>query len=402
MTSRTGSMEDMESRFGYKESGTFRCAYGNEKPLLIMLAAVTAVLAVSVLLGISVMIEDVTAVFFFAILLVIAETIVFFTAACLAKLILYGKECFYHADEGKLSIDRAGKFEDFFYTNIMCVRYDPFVTFGKQRGFIVTITTRKNTVVYKYVFGRTNVVMSPDKTPFAILEERAGLRELREQQTNTPTTTQAPAYIPAERPTEEQTNIIASEEVTCTDGGILGRNVTADMKISYVNSEEEQLTAKGTFRVPSRYELLLFIVCLTLAVAAASDALADFARAENALDDVAPIAGIIFVLLTIAVFRLFHRAEYTYTADSREFRIKDKQGKETVIYFCDVERVEYKPYKLLWKQRGYIVSIVMKYTTVQYKYLFPYRGTRPKPQDTPFHHIERMISGEYGTLSWKR
>ena len=401
MTSRTSVSADIEQRFGYKESGTFRCAYGNEKPLLIILAAVTVVLAAAVLWGISRLIESVTAVFFYAILLVIAETVVLFAASCLAKLILYGKECFYHADEGKLSIDSAGKFEDFFYTNVMCVRYDPLVTLGRQRGFIVSITTRKSTVTYKYIFGRTKVVMSPDKTPFAILEERAGLRQLREQQSNPMPARTAPQPIDV-TVAEEPIAAPVAEEASAGGSNILGRAATADMKISHVSSEAQELTAKGTFRVPSRYEIPLFFACLVLTVAAVADAVADIARAEGALSDLAPLAIIIYLLGSVAVFRIFHRTEYSYTADSREFIIKDKHGSETVIYFCDVERVEYAPYRFLWKQRGYIVSIVMKYTTVSYKYLFPYRGKRPEPEDTPFHHIERMVSGEYGSISWKR
>ena len=374
MISRSGNKTDIEQRFGYKESGTFRCAYGNEKPLLVILAAVTAVIAVSVLLFIASLIEGESALLMYAMLLVIVESVIIFAAMSLAKFILYGKECFYHADEQKLSVERAGKYDDFFYMNIMCVRYDPLVTLGRQRGFIVTITTRKSTVEYKYIFRRTDVVMSPEKTPFAILEERAGLK--------TYTAAKAPSEEPVDAP-QHTPSYSRSPDATAPEIA--------------PHTEEDEITAKGTFRVPHKYELTIFIVCLGLGAVVSVFSLIAAMKAIEAL-----IAGAVFVLLDIAAFRVLHRTELKYIADGREFRISDSIGIREVIYFCDVERVEYKPYKLLWMDRGFKVSVVTKYRTITYKYLFLINNRHQKPEDTPFHHIERMVSGANKHISISR
>ncbi|MGN0688273.1 MAG: hypothetical protein ACI4KA_09225 [Oscillospiraceae bacterium] len=374
MTGRQGTGADIEQRFGYSQSGTFRCAYGNETPLLIILAAVTAVTAVAALVGISCLVNGIEAILFYAIVLVISETVVVFTAMCLAKLILYGKECFYHADEQKLSVERAGKFDDIFYSNVVDIRYDPLVTLGKQRGFVVSVTTVKSTVVYKYIFARRDVVMSPEKTPFAIIEERSGLKARQPQ----------PAVKKPETAVREE------------PAPSFTRRADENAVISRSHSEEEEIITKGSFYTPHKYELLMFVVCTVLGIAAAVDSIYDFiVEKGDGLSGFSLIAGFIFVVLDIAVFRMIRCKEYKYISDSKEFRISDKSGVVCVIYYCDAERVEYKPYKLLWKQRGYTVSIVMKYTTVKFNYLFLRNKKYQRPQDTPFNYIERMISGEY-------
>lgn len=392
MTSRTGTKTEIDARFGFKESGTFRCAYGNEKPLLIVLAVITAVLAVCVFIFSTWILTGKSAMLFWAMLFILSEGVLLFIAATLAKLILYGKECFYHADEQKLSVERGGKFEDLFYLNVLCVRYEPLMTFGRQRGFVVSVTTRKGTAVYKYIFSRIDVVMSPEKTPFAIVEERAGLKVQHETK---PVAIEKSAKTAIAEKSEETGGCTV---VTEPQSALFGRVADPDQKISRVASEAEELTAKGSFKVPHKRELLMFVVCLCLGIAAVTDCMVDIAAAPQN-PEILLIGAFLFVIIDITLYRMLHRTEYKYAADSREFRIYDKIGVREVIYFCDVEKVEYKPYKLLFKQRGYTVSIVMKYKTVTYNYLFLSNRKYQETYETPFNHIERMVSGEYSNSS---
>ncbi len=375
MTSRIGNAEAIEQKFGFKEIGTFRCAYGNEKPLLVCLAIVTVMLCGGVLIFSTWVIAGEESMLFWMLVFTFSEAAVLFVCATLAKLILYGKECFYHADEQKMSIERAGKFEDFFYMNVVAVNYRPLVTLGKQRGFTVTITTRKGTAVYKFIFARTDVVMEPSKTPFAIIEQRAGINN-------------EPQFRQSAQPVETETSPEALP---------FSRSAQTLPTFAALTPEQE-LTAKGSFRVPHKHELLIFTLCCAVGVAAMVDGMCDLASGAPH-PELIIICIVLLVLLDIGFYRMMHRTEYKYAADSKEFRITDKKGEQTVIYFCDVERIEYKPYRLLWKQRGYTVNIVMKYKTLTYKYLFLANKKWEETTDMPFYHIERMVSGEYQNTS---
>ena len=82
--------------------------------------------------------------------------------------------------------------------------------------------------------------------------------------------------------------------------------------------------------------------------------------------------------------------EISYKLNKKEFNITDKDSTRT-IYICDVERIEYKDIMLLWKKRGYRVSIFTKYTEIQYDFLFPIRRKDLPVSSTPFYKIEELI-----------
>ncbi len=407
MTSRTGSKADIERQFGFSQSGTFRCAYGNEKPLLIITVCVTAVIAVAALLGIASLIEGQSAVFFFAILLVMVEAVILMAGGFLVNLILGGKECFYHADEQKLSIEIAGKWEDFFYSNIIAVRYDELVLLKKQRGFRITVTTRKTSYVFNYLFGRNRVVMTPEKTVFALLEERAGLGAYASNATGAAKDERSVSDVVSELPelpSVMQRAAAALEEAAdmpeiataCArvspaledkQSAFLGRIAGGSEKISYSATEADEIVAKGSFRMPHKYEYAMFFLCTVFGLGFMAEAIIGFKN----FSEPQILFGIVFLLLDIALYRVIHHTELNYVADGKEFRVTDKDGSLTTIYFCDVQEVRYKPLRFLWINRGFKVSIVMKYTTVNYNYLHLRNKLRRKPEDTPFAIIERMI-----------
>ncbi|MGN1119672.1 MAG: hypothetical protein ACI4Q4_04895, partial [Oscillospiraceae bacterium] len=87
---------------------------------------------------------------------------------------------------------------------------------------------------------------------------------------------------------------------------------------------------------------------------------------------------------------------YSYKASTEEFRVYDRKGREIAcFYYCDVKSVSYHEMKyLFFFTRGYHVTIVTKYRTVEYKWIFPRNIKWCPPQKTPFNIIAERIPPE--------
>ncbi len=372
-----------DERFGFETRGRFRCAYSTEKFYMLLIAVVYAVGMVSIATGMLALFsrgED--EALMCAISIIVLWAIWTAAGAVAFRLLMFGSEYQYSADDDKMTIRHGSNSMDIFYYNVLSVRYEPLELFRKQRGFVVTVVTRKSTNVFRMLYRRLDARMVPENTPFAILEERAGLK--------TP-----PDYDLVIRHHREKMTDRERER----EDGMLERPVmrsqqqiavNAEPQISYVESEDDFIIAKGRFHVPHRHELLIIVlICALFMAAAVLGVIVSIAMRD-------PLAMLLIcvvsVMLCVAVTRMVIREELTYEADGREFRIRDKKGNTETIYFCDVESVEYKPLMLLWVQRGYKVSINTKYRTITYDCLFLSNKKLQNTQDLPFAVIEKKIT----------
>ncbi|MGN0680042.1 MAG: hypothetical protein ACI4JS_10305 [Oscillospiraceae bacterium] len=84
-----------------------------------------------------------------------------------------GKACRYEADEEKLTVFRRDKTEEYYYREIICVKFEPFsMILGMEVfncGYKVTIETKYNTTVRYYAFNGAHGKNPPQETPFWIL-----------------------------------------------------------------------------------------------------------------------------------------------------------------------------------------------------------------------------------------
>ncbi len=369
-----------DERFGFETHGKFRCQYSLEKFYMILIIVVY-VLGLSAISGFMMSwMEAELQALFIALAIIVSWAI--WTVICVIpfRLLMFGSEYEYAADDDKMTIYHGTNTMDIFYYNVMCVRYEPLNFFGKQRGFVVTLVTRRSTNVFRLIYRRFDAMMKPETTPFAILEERAGLSKPSD-----------PDLVVRHR--RERMN---EQELAIEDGKLerpVIRNekqitVNIEPHINYVENDDDFMIARASFHTPHRFELLVAVLC----IAGCLFTFAAISFISNWLD-YSPL--ILFSLLAIPIFigiwRVARRTEYKYEADGREFRITDPKGRKETIYYCDVEAVNYKPLRGLFGQRGYKVDIVTKYRTITYNCLFLANRKYQNTHELPFHIIEEHI-----------
>lgn len=375
----------VDERFGYVEKGSFRCAFGNEKPLLIcfLTAAFAAYLGIG--LGIMWPHYGTEAFLFYAILgalLFIVDIILFKVAY---NIIMKGKEASYYADSVKFTVTCAGKKEIFYYEDVHFVRFETFSSFGIPRGYIVTVCTRQGDFRYSCLSRKRKVFGEPQDTPFFILKQNA-------EKDTTPERAVEYSQEDLERPVVPMVYSKVPENS-------VHRNIPDHRKPESnikILKEDEFVTAKGAFRVPYEKEVMGYILLPVFFLAGIIVGML-FINMQNDIFEYAAsliwslAIGAVWLLVIGTIFNIIASGrECSYISDGREFRVTDK-GETRTIYLCDVERVEYLPLKLLWKQRGYLVKIITKYTVIEYKYLFPRRVKYFPPEKTPFRTIEEII-----------
>lgn len=368
-----------DERFGFETHGKFRCAYSTEKFYLILIAALY-ILGLSAISGFMLSTLEAPSQALFIALAILGGWAIW-TVICVIpfRLVLFGSEYDYSADGDKMTIYHGMSTMDIFYYNVMSVRYEPLSFLGRQRGFVVTIVTRKSTSVFRLIYRRFDAKMSPETTPFAILEERAGLKKESD-----------PDLVIRHRREKMDEQQLAAEDAMLERPVLRSEKqvqVNIQPRISRVESEDDFIIAKGVFFTPFRYELLLLLCCilgclLSMAAIAYLAAVLNYAALM--------LFGLLTIPIAIAAWRVARRTEYRYEADGREFRISGRKHKE-VVYYRDVEEVRYKPLKLLWMQRGYKVAIVTKYRAICYDCLFLANRKHQRAEELPFHVIEQRI-----------
>lgn len=116
-----------------------------------------------------------------------------------------------------------------------------------------------------------------------------------------------------------------------------------------------------------------------------------------------PIAGmILFFTIDIGVGIWFflhglkhqHGRQYQYRADGRSMRITSNGRPEENIVFDNVKSVNYIPKRLFGKPYCIKVSIVTRYGTIEYRYMYPRYGRELKESELPFAIIRDNIREE--------
>ncbi len=367
-----------DERYGFETHGQFRCAYGSEKFLIAFICVICFICmsAVSAFM-LSWMISTEQALFI-AMAILVCWAVLAAVSLVLIRIVMFGREYYYSADESKMTITGEAKTVDIFYTNVISIKYEPIMFFGKQRGFRVAVRTRKSTLIFKMVYRRFDANISHETTPFHILEEQAGLLDRRD--IDLTMQLRREAMNDRERAYEE--GMLERPTVRNERNELKFRNVT----IQPLASDDDIVISKGSFFVPRRCEIIIMLG--TILVGVLSTLLCISLLVE---DIIFLLIGIAVDLILAGIYRMIYRKEYNYTAYSKEFRISDKKGRTETIYYCDVLSVNYKPMKFLWRERGYHVDIITKYRTITYHCLFLANKKYQNTKDLPFRIIEERI-----------
>ncbi len=375
---------NLDERFGFETSGSFHCPYSAEKFYLVLLAVIAVGGCVGIDLALIASFPPDPEVFFFLALALLTGFSIWLLICFIAlRLIIKGSEYYYKADESKLTIFHGPQTMDFFYMNIMNVRYEPLMFFKWQRGFVVTVVTRKSTHTFKYIYDNLHANMVPENTPFYILEDRAELRK----------ETDPDLYFRHMR--EHQTQ---REEII--ESAKLERPVKHDERLHPAGievkpvSEEKLIIAKGTFSSPhglvrATTAPIVIILCIICLIVLGNESVKSTVMIIEIACSVLSI--LIIGVVLICMYYILSYPEYRFEADSLEFRITDPKGNCDAIYYIDVTEVRYSPLKQLGIQRGYKVEIITKYRTITYNWLFLRNRKFQKTSETPFKIIEDHI-----------
>ncbi len=386
----TGSdRSSVDDRFGYIEKGTFRHPYGNEKPILVIAAGLFLAAYLGIVFGIMYPQYGTSAFMFYAILSVVLFFAEIFIFATIFNIILLGKQCSYYADSVKFTVTVSGKRDIFYYEDVHFVRFEPFSTLGRPRGHRITIVTRSGEYKYSYLAPKNKKFGFPEDTPFFILKRNA------EKDTTPEENRLLYSDADLERPV---VNMVYSKVAENSVHKKIPEHLKPENNVKILNSEDEILITKGVFRVPHEKESIRYaLLALMLVAGICLGLFLFFTLRIGAIFgyDIGPelyiLTTIIWILLAGTLFNHTRDGrDISYEMDGKEFRITDN-GITKAIYLCDVEDVVYMPLHFLWKQRGYKVQIITKYTIIEYKYLFPRNRKNVPTNHTPFFYIEEKI-----------
>ncbi|MGN0656419.1 MAG: hypothetical protein ACI4KR_06475 [Ruminiclostridium sp.] len=118
------------------------------------------------------------AIFYLIRLIVIFYIPIGFVYFLIINLLFRGQEYKYTADEKNFAIFCPNgavreKVVYINYSDVAAVTYEKNTLFGIERGYKVTIVTKKGTYCYNYCIERRTKLRGTDTTPFHIIEERS-------------------------------------------------------------------------------------------------------------------------------------------------------------------------------------------------------------------------------------
>ncbi len=172
--------------------GNFRCAYNAE---LVWLLA-TAIPALTLLGTFAVSVSDDIVNLFDNIYAGICAGGI--ALSLISGTVFYGKSYHFSAERDAFVISRRKKKRYYYYADITNIKFEEFKLFGKKRGYVVTIETRYNTDVYRFIFGDNRIFTDATNTPFYYLMRNAQLTNAPENNTPDPDRFMKRSYDPDE------------------------------------------------------------------------------------------------------------------------------------------------------------------------------------------------------------
>lgn len=361
--SNDSSFSPIEERFGYQTTGSFLCATELDTATMIVLHTAAVIIAVVLDIVILGPHANINEFLFYGIMTAMFEAAWFFIIASVIKMAMRGVRYTYTADAKRFITKYKDEVLVFEYTQVKSVTYTPLYYFKYQRGYKVRIETAGFTKTFVYLFEKMRLSYPTEKTPFNIIEERAGLKKYE-------------AYTRLSDEETEKEHIEGVGDISIEKGksGVPLKGIFNSPLKKYF-----PLTA-----VFSAVLLILFggmVYCVvTLAM---NNGLRRFAT-DTALAGLT-VVFLVWLWLTLRVIhKLYNGEPNKYEFDGKEFSAYDRFGVRQSIYKCDVTMVNYYPLTLYFMKFGYNVEVVTRYRTFEFTYLFPNRNEPVPTAETPF------------------
>lgn len=365
--STSSSYSPLEERFGYKTTGSFLCATELDTPTMIVLHIAAVMIAVVLDIMILGPHANVNEFLFYGIMVAIIEGAWIFAIGSIIKLAMRGVRYSYTADAKQFITKYKNETLVFEYSQVRSVTYEALYYFKYQRGYKVRIETATFTKTFVYLFENMRLSYPTEKTPFYIIEERAGLKNY-----------DAYTRLSDEETKKEHDDGVGDISIETGKGGVALNGIFYSPMKKYFS-----MTA-----VFSAVLLILFggmVYCVvSLAV---KNSLMRFAT--DAALAVLTVVTLVWLWMTLCVIAKLYTGEPNrYEFDGKEFSAVDRTGVRQSVYKCDVTAVNYRPLSLYFMKFGYRVEVVTKYRVYDFTFLFPNRKEPVPTYKTPFSLLE--------------
>lgn len=174
------------------KQGRFRCAYNAELVWLLATAIPALVLFGTFAVSVS---DDIVNLFDNICAGICMGGI---TLSLIFSAIFYGKSFRFSAERDAFVISRRKKKRYYYYSDITNIKFEEFTLFGKKRGYVVTIETKYDTDIYRFIFGENRIFTDTTNTPFYYLMRNARLTNAPENNTPDPDRFMKRSYDPDE------------------------------------------------------------------------------------------------------------------------------------------------------------------------------------------------------------
>lgn len=432
-------------RFGFSMSGEYRSPYKAE-PLIVGLlvgggAAVGLILFfllsgfVTKLRGEADEATDFV-MLAFAVAMVVLAVVIVAVVGVGVRSVKKGFKCSYTANDETFTATVGGDLHVIRYSEVTSVEFSPRSSMGKIRGYDVTVRMGSREQEFSIC---SDGYLSPQSTPFYIIQERLDLRrqrttaEINTSRADSRAITRAEVdraktgtigamdrmaqllgetsnmpelsidATPAQRAVAEMDKLLSS---TADQMPAIGQKPAPAMPQSYIGEDGRDhnirdVQAQGTFYIKASVGKMISSLVTITAVWAllcfGLEMLANFLISRGgiySLDILSGLLGIFcpiepFVIL-FSIFRI-RGPMCRYKADGRGFFVTMKGKGDDIILYRDVLSVDYKPTKLLWKINGFKVDILTRSGLIHYDYIFPKISHKIPRQNLPFEVIRKNM-----------
>ena len=318
--------------------------------------------------------------------------------------LLRGNPAHYSCDDVKFTVTSADASTTLYFTAIEDITFAERKFLKLKRGYDVTVFTSERSYRFTIVFNGFNNLPRPEDTPFnpIVTWVRCADKRLSSSLSQQEFVRPAPDMSAPCAPLLRSAPTPSTDEMPTVGGsslqGVLSRldeelNAAADAAAQPVppappvqpvpSPEQERIAAEenpvitlGTFSCehPSTWVLRIFAAASSvvggLFVLRGLAMIGSVSKMDYA---VGALALIIWVVVWITLFRFGNTGtEYSFRLRRTEMTITRRGGREEVLYTRDLVRVEHRPMRFLWRQYGWVITVVTRYKKLSFRVLFPY------------------------------
>lgn len=439
-------------RFGFSMSGEYNTPHKTEGLIIVLLVGVALIAGLALFFTVnkintqSKMEEEASSLFVYlgsAIAFIVFIVILILIFGVGVRTVKKGFRCQYSANDETFTTTIGGDLHIIRYEDVSSIHFEPRNSFGKVRGYDITIKVKGHDEHFSVC---SDGYLSPQATPFYIIQERvdllrrkrsAGSTEINTSRANTKAISRAevdkasgggisaldrmsqllgetsnmPELSADNSPTSQaiaRVNALLSETPKSNSGGMPSIGETAKPANTYMDDTGREVPieatqTQGSFYVKASSMAIVVFTVIAMVVGGAlvfllwnllwfisGNVAIYFGETTNLVIQTALVVGV-QPLIVYHMLAHIRGKLHEYRADGRGFFVTIKGGGSEQILYKDVLSVDYTPTKMLGRAYGYKVDILTSYGVIHYDYIYPRFGHKIPRQYLPFEAIKKNM-----------